>query len=276
MKPAQRIGALIAAFVVFASLACNAHAKDDARQGGNPDRCGEKILQQNGKPVLKIALCAAQNKSDDYYVLANLPNTNARTCGTIVPDGHEPVNFCATLKGGEVRKSMCRDCGAVIGSAELTHYGPPDTRYPFASYQDTYCMKFTYIVRNQVAGLLKEFEDSPYSIDDYFQTAGCRQKGWGGDVLSPMMHLIGDDPTARVEFAEVIYKYYTIKRKDPTLWLAAVNARNTLGETVLDYLDHLVAIRSFHVEESKIAVAQIISFLCSKGGVYAKYERKCP
>jgi len=276
MKPAQRIGALIAAFVVFASMACGAHARDDARQGGNADRCGERVLQQNGKPVLKVALCSAPNKADDYYVLTNLLSTNARTCGTIAPDGHEPVSFCATLKGSEVRKSMCRECGAVIGSAELTNYGPPDTRSPFATHQDTYCMKFTYIVRNQVASFIKDLEDTPYPVDDYFQVAGCRQKSWGGDVLSPMMHLVADDPAGRVEFPEVIYKYYTIKRKDPALWLAAVNAKNTEGETVLDYLDHCVTIGNFFSEGSKSAVARITEFLCSKGGVYSKYDRKCP
>ncbi|WP_343582803.1 hypothetical protein [Herbaspirillum sp.] len=277
MKAIRNLGASIAAFIVFAGLASYAGANDAWAQGSGADRCGEKTLQQNGKPVLKVALCSEQSKAGGYYVLTNLLNANARTCGTITPDNHEPVRFCTTLKGGEIRKSMCRECGAVIGSAELASYAPSDTRAPFSSYQDGYCMKFTYIVRNQVAGFLKELEEeTPYPIDDYFQTAGCRQKGWGGDVLSPMMHLIGDDPAGRVEFAEVIYKYYTIKRKDPQLWLAAVNARNTLGETVLDYLDHLVAIQSFYAPESKNAVAQITAFLCAKGGVYAKYGKKCP
>jgi hypothetical protein len=156
---------------------------------------------------------------------------------------------------------------------------PPEDagkKIPFSSYQDGYCMKFTYLVRNQVAGFTKELEESPFPIDDYFQKSGCRQKSWGGDVLSPMLHLIADDPAGRVEFADVIYKYYTIKRKDQAAWLKAVNAKNTVGETVLDYLDHCVQIGNFFADESKAAVTQIINSLCAKGAVYSKYNKKCP
>lgn len=288
MKPAHSLIALIFACIAFASLISIAYASDNnaprqdvvVKSSGRAvdvDRCDEKILEKNGKPVLKVSLCPEQNPSGGYYVLTNLLDTNARACGTLNVDSTGPINFCTTLKGNEVRKSMCVRCGAVIGSVTLNSYGRPDTHYPFASSQDTYCMQFTYIVRNQVAGFLRTLEEeTPYPIDDYFLTSTCRQKHWGGDILSPMLHLVVDDPAARVEFPEVIYKYYTIKRKDPALWLAVVNNKNTEGETVLDYLDHVVASGFFHAPESQDAVSKLMAFLCTHGGVYAKYPRKCP
>lgn len=273
MKPAHRISVLIASFAVFASLACSVNAKDDLERGREAERCEEKILQQNGKPVLKVGLCS---ELGGYYVLTNLLNTGARACGTLALNNHKPINFCETLKGREVRKSMCPNCGSVIENAALISYALPYADSPFKNYQDLYCMKFAMLSRNQVAGFIKELEETQYPVDDYFQIAGCRQASWGGNVLSPMMHLVADDPAGRVEFPEVIYKYYTIKRKNPDQWLAVVNAKNTEGETVLDYLDHCITIGNFYSEGSKDAVARIISFLCSRGGVYSKYDRKCP
>ncbi|MBC7429930.1 MAG: hypothetical protein H7336_15050 [Bacteriovorax sp.] len=149
---------------------------------------------------------------------------------------------------------------------------------PFENYQDGFCMSYTHIVRNQLGRLVSDMEDStPFSVDAYLQKPGCTQEGYGGNVKSPMLHLTADDPNLREDFLQYIYKYYTMKRKDPSLWLAAINAKNTEGETVLDYFEHLIVKNKFRNEESKIAVDGIIAFACSKGAVYSKYNyKKCP
>lgn len=160
---------------------------------------------------------------------------------------------------------------------------PPDPRdagknIPFENYQDGLCMKYSQIERNQLGGFIRDLEEStPFPIDSYLQKPGCRQEGYGGNVKSPMLHLTADDPTRHEEFLQLFYKYYTVKRKDPSLWLAAINAKNTEGETVLDYFEHQTVKRNYRNQESLKAVEGIIAFACSKGAVYSKYNyKKCP
>ena len=149
----------------------------------------------------------------------------------------------------------------------------------FADCQDGLCRKYTQIIRNQLHSFIDELETTtPYSIDEFLQKPGCNQEGYNSDkVKSPMLHLTCEDPALREDFLQLFYKYYTVKRKDPSLWLAAINAKNTEGETALDYFEHQIRGNNYHVPESKNALANMIAFACSKGAVYSKYkDKKCP
>jgi hypothetical protein len=162
--------------------------------------------------------------------------------------------------------------------AKVSPASTSETKRPFEDTAVYFCMKFGQIERNQVAGYLtREFEDAQYSIDDYFQKPGCQTDGYSETVKSPMLHMVIDLPESRREFAEVVFKYYTIKRKNPELWLKAVNAKNTKGETLLDYIEDKISAHSFLNEGTQGAADGIREFICSHGGVYATHkEKKCP
>lgn len=150
---------------------------------------------------------------------------------------------------------------------------------PFENYQDGFCRTFTHIVRNQLGRFITDLEEStPFSIDDLLQQPGCEQEGYNSDrVKSPVLHLTADDPWLRIEFLQLFHKYYNVKRKNNDLWLAAVNAKNTEGETMLDYFEHQQSKWYKDSESYKKAAQEIIDFACSKGAVYVKYNyKRCP
>lgn len=145
------------------------------------------------------------------------------------------------------------------------------------SFEDSqlgYCIKYTQIEKNFVLSLLKEMEASPYSLEDYIQIPGCLNQGYSRAVKSPMLHLSADSPGKSGDAIEIIYKYYTMKRKQPELWLKAINAKNTEGETFLDYVEMLKRKNRYFGEETQNKIQHIITFACSKGAVYAVYKDK--
>lgn len=152
----------------------------------------------------------------------------------------------------------------------------PAITYPFKNYQDGFCMQFEVTSMNSLGGFIRELEEStPYSIDDYLQHPGCSQAGYAHTVKSPMLHLIADNVHKHDEALQKFHKYYNVKRKDNSLWLAAVNAKNTEGETVLDYFELRRRQHNYPSEISRKVVASIVAFACSKGAVYSKYPLSC-
>ncbi len=145
----------------------------------------------------------------------------------------------------------------------------------FTSYHDDYCMKYEQIERNELNQMIRDLKDTPYPTDDYFLIAGCKPQMVGG-VKVPMLHLTAEDPCSRVEYPQIIHKYFTVKRKEPKLWLEVVNAKNTKGETFLDYIEHLKRERILNSDESLECADQLIEFACKTGGVYAKFDKTCP
>jgi len=142
-----------------------------------------------------------------------------------------------------------------------------------------YCSVFGQKTANTVGYYLKtELQNAPYySIEDYFQRAGCRVEEYGGDVKAPLLHMVADYPVSRHDFAEIVYIYYTKRRKSPDLWLKAVNAKNTKGETLLDYIELKIRSGRYSVESVLNAAKSIQKFACEHGGVYSKYsDQKCP
>ena len=92
-----------------------------------------------------------------------------------------------------------------------------------------------------------------------------------------MIHAIADDITKREEFLNNIWLYYSKKRKQPEIFNQAINAKNTKGETLLDYLQVMKKNNSYTEPTQLIALDKIIKMLCDHGGVYASNkELKCP
>jgi hypothetical protein len=146
----------------------------------------------------------------------------------------------------------------------------------FNNYLDAYCMKFTQIERHEINGLIHDLNTLNYSVVDFFIVARCRVEKAGG-VLAPMLHLTVEAPCSRVGFPEVIYRYYTVIRKSPSTWLSIVNAKNTDGETYLDYVERLNLAGEFSTPSSQACRDDLIAFACKTGGVYSTAKNKtCP
>jgi hypothetical protein len=145
----------------------------------------------------------------------------------------------------------------------------------FLNYLDGYCMKFEHIEKNELNQMIRDLKETGYPVDDFFTKAGCRLQKLGG-TKSPMLHLAAEAPCSRVEYPQIIYKYYAIKRKDPKLWLEVVNAKNTKGETYLDYIENLNKQNQFLTTDARECADQLIAFACKTGAVYSKVSKSCP
>lgn len=148
----------------------------------------------------------------------------------------------------------------------------------FEYMSDTFCMLFVQIERNELSSFIVEIEENGiYPGDDFFNSPKCQSVNYGESVKSPMLHLVADDPNGMAEYEQVFFKYYTKRRKDNGAWLRAINAKNTLGETTLDFFKNQIDRNKYTLPETKAAVNTIIRFICSKGAVYSKYpDTKCP
>jgi len=144
-------------------------------------------------------------------------------------------------------------------------------------YQVKFCLQFSNIQWQVITKMLDEMQASPYPIDDYFKTSVCQSEGYSNVVKSPLAHIIADDPGKRVKFLDIMWLYYNKKRNDPLKFVEMVNAKNTEGETLLDYLESMRIKGKYTKDSSKNSVAKIISEACSHGAIYSAYpDKKCP
>jgi hypothetical protein len=147
---------------------------------------------------------------------------------------------------------------------------------PFAPYIGTLCIKYTQIIANELGQTIRDLKETPYPVEDYLQKAECKPEQVGG-IKSPVIHLTAEAPCGRIEFPEIIHKYYTVKRKEPALWLKVINSKNTDGETYLDYIEKVRDHNLYNTTEAKECVNQLIRFACKTGAVYSKVKNiSCP
>lgn len=146
-----------------------------------------------------------------------------------------------------------------------------------ANYQSIFCDKFSMIEWTYIAPTIKEMEETPYAVDAYFQTSSCQPRNYGASVKCPLFHIIADSPGKRENFLNIMWLYYTKKRKDPSKFVEAVNFKNTKGETLLDYIESMKKDGMYPTAETQATVERIIATACSRGAVYAFYpNKKCP
>ena len=123
--------------------------------------------------------------------------------------------------------------------------------------------------------MFQKLENEYYPVDDYFQIAGCKSTMTEGGVKSPMLHLTADAPCSRADYPKIVYEYYKYTREQPELWEKVVNAKNTSGETYLDYIETLT--RNNEFTKNKGCVDRLIAFVCeTKVAIYSKYNNSCP
>jgi hypothetical protein len=148
----------------------------------------------------------------------------------------------------------------------------------FQSYLNIYCMNFTQLggVQNFQTTLVEPMELSAGSnekFNRYWLAAGC-EPGLMGGTQSPLAHLAAENPTERQAYLAALQKYYLAKG-DKTIFTRIINATNSRGYTLLDYLIYLHAQREFMAEEEK-GVNDFYKFLCDNGAVFSIYKKSCP
>ena len=166
--------------------------------------------------------------------------------------------------------------GSAAPSARAADPGG-DKPIPQGDYQFRFCLAFAQIEGNFVGATLREMEATPYPVDEYFTTSTCQPDGYSDVVKSPIIHTVADDPSKRVGFLDSIWLYYSKKRKEPGKFAAVVNAKNTEGETLLDYIESMRSRGKYTVDGTKASLEKIVSSACAHGAVYSVYkDKRCP
>lgn len=141
---------------------------------------------------------------------------------------------------------------------------------------DYFCMSYETMSSNQTYNFAKEIDASPYPIDAVLQNPVCKPRKIGGGNKVTIMQLTVEDVYSRKEHMEKMYNYIMKKHKKESIFTNAVNALNTDGMTVLDYIEFNLNNGEFSTADSKVQIAKVKEFVCSHGGVYSKYkDQKC-
>ena len=112
------------------------------------------------------------------------------------------------------------------------------------------------------------------NIDGYWQEAGCEPM-YIAQTMSPLIHVIAENSTDRMQYMLYLKKYYTNK-KDPGTFKKIINSKNSRGQTVLDYIQYAFNNRRFANMEEK-GLNEFIKFLCENGAEYSKSPgKRCP
>lgn len=139
-----------------------------------------------------------------------------------------------------------------------------------------FCMSFLSTSELRLVDMFKKVEKEQRPIDAYFQLPGCIPDRVGG-IDSPVLHLVAEAPCAKVGYPEIINNYYGTKNRSE-LWEKIVNAKNTAGETYLDYIETLIRKDTFTMDKTKACIKKLIAYACgTKVATYSKYKDKtCP
>ena len=146
----------------------------------------------------------------------------------------------------------------------------------FIDYQLTFCMKFEQVNNNYgfKKEILESMKKTQYTVDKFWTEPGCVPKRIGNTEV-PLIHLTAEDARSRKLFLETLYKYYQ-ERNENNQWIKIVNAKNTMGYTILDYIDYLNSSGTLRPDERK-DINGLITFLCERGAVFSHASnKKCP
>ena len=140
-----------------------------------------------------------------------------------------------------------------------------------------YCLQFEMIPKEMVTTLIKKMLTTPISPEQFLTEPVCLTGIYNENVRMPMLHFIAEDPITREDFLRLISLYYEKKAKQPEVFKRVVNAKNTKGDTLLDYLEILRLRNKYRFDTQKVALKNVIKILCDNGAVYATTKDKtCP
>ena len=164
-----------------------------------------------------------------------------------------------------------------MGLCHATDGNSKDSIAPKREYQIKYCLQYEQLESNLIATMLKEMSKTAYSVDDYFTEPVCQSKGYSINLKSPILHLTADDPNGKERSLEIVGLYYVKKRGDVKQFSTALNAKNGLGETFLDYVETLQRKGITSHPDQQHPIIRIIKLACRHGAIYSRYkELSCP
>lgn len=154
---------------------------------------------------------------------------------------------------------------SVVNKAEL----PKD----FDSKVNAWCSQYETMPPQDTLFLAKEIEASKYPFAEVIKHPNCKPMQIGGGNKITMLQLSVEQPIDRFQSLETMYKFCVKKLKNEQIFVDAVNALNTDGMTLLDYV---VYVDSNSPGTRTESLNKIRDFVCAHGGVYSKYkEKKC-
>lgn len=140
-----------------------------------------------------------------------------------------------------------------------------------------YCEEFETIPKEMVTTLIKKMLMTPISPEQFLTEPVCLTGTYNENVRMPMLHFIAEDPLAREDFLRLISLYYEKKAKRPEVFKRVVNAKNSKGDTLLDYLEIKRLRNNYQFDTQIVALNNVIKILCDNGVVYATTkDRTCP
>lgn len=140
-----------------------------------------------------------------------------------------------------------------------------------------YCMQFIQLsnIYELRKNMLEKISKSAFPADHHWIDANCTPNRIGG-TASPMIHLVAEEVGGRRKFLEALDKYFQSRRdKDPQLWQRVINARNSRGMTILDYIEFMRENKLLRQEELE-DIESLIVYVCSRGGLYLSTRKSCP
>ena len=166
-------------------------------------------------------------------------------------------------------------CASLMFSSAASASGQIGERREISDLEDhvnKYCNMFLQIPYGSIASTMKEMETTQFPLSVYFSSAVCQSERYSPNVRSPLLHIIVDNPNSREKFLEYIYKYFLLIKRQPGEFTKAVNATNTKGETLLDYIETLKATKGTNYPEQLVVFQKFIRQVCSQGGRYVRYS----
>lgn len=113
------------------------------------------------------------------------------------------------------------------------------------------------------------------NIDPYWQNSACEPRYLYPPVKSPLIHIVAENTRDRVIYIQYLQKYYE-KKNDLAAFRKVLNAKNTRGQTVLDYIHQSFTERHF-LRTEEVALNKFVQYLCDNGAKYSYYaDKKCP
>ena len=137
-------------------------------------------------------------------------------------------------------------------------------------------MKYQTITSSDVLFLGKEIDASPYRLEEVLSRPVCHPRMIGGHNKITMLQFTVEDSYSRLGHMEKMYKYTMKKHKNEQIWLNAINATNTDGMTMLDYIHFRLGNGNYTSDQGRAQMGKVRQFVCEHGGVYKKYpQRSC-
>ena len=199
-----------------------------------------------------------------YYVLCG-----AALIATVSASATDCVN-CMPTDASSMAKN------APVDTMQNTANGDLSEKHRIFLIED-YCIKFSQISQEFVGATIRDMEKTPIPPEEFLTARLCQPTFYSINIKSPMIHGIADDITKREEFLQNIWLYYSKKRKQPEIFDQIINSKNSLGETLLDYLETRKNDNSYVFDTQKAAYTKIVTLLCSRGAVYSFHkDKKCP